>query len=157
MAPRGKKRSKNKNTNTIRKGRSRWIGRSAGRWQKQMRRLPPRRTLLFNVEFAGASPMLIKRHSRACLTSPDGAADPPKQKYVKKFSPFAGQPVKTDFNCELPLGHARNAQSREAASSTLDYMTKSRLSPANSIRIVFASLFLCLFAALPAVATDGIY
>ena len=100
-------------------GRSRWIGRSAGRWQKQMRRLPPRRTLLFNVEFAGASPMLIKRHSRACLTSPDGAADPPKQKYVKKFSPFAGRPVKTDFNCELPLGHARNAQSREAANSTL--------------------------------------
>ena len=36
-------------------------------------------------------------------------------------------------------------------------MTKSRPSPANSIRIVFASLFLCLFAALPAFATDGIY
>ena len=100
-------------------GRSKWTSRSAGRWQKQMRRLPPRRTLLFNVEFAGASPMLIKRHSRACLTSPDGAADPPKQKYVKKFSPFAGQPVNTDFNCELPLDHARNAQSREAANSTL--------------------------------------
>ena len=35
-------------------------------------------------------------------------------------------------------------------------MTKSRSSLANSIRIVFASLFLCLFA-LPAVATDGIF
>jgi len=46
-------------------------------------------------------------------------------------------------------------QSREAANSTLDYMTKSSL--ANSIRIVFASLFLCLFGALPAFATDGIY
>src|SRR4029077_1029354 len=37
------------------------------------------------------------------------------------------------------------------------YMTKSRSSLANSIRIVFASLFLCLFGALPAFATDGIY
>ena len=36
-------------------------------------------------------------------------------------------------------------------------MTKSRRSLANSIRIVFASLFLCLFGALPAFATDGIY
>ena len=36
-------------------------------------------------------------------------------------------------------------------------MTKSRPSPANSIRSVFASLFLCLFVALPAFATDGIY
>ena len=36
-------------------------------------------------------------------------------------------------------------------------MTKSRPSPANSRRIVFASLFLCLFWALPAFATDGIY
>jgi len=36
-------------------------------------------------------------------------------------------------------------------------MTKSRPSLANSIRIVFASLFLCLFGALPAFATDGIY
>jgi len=36
-------------------------------------------------------------------------------------------------------------------------MTKSRPSLANSIRIVFASLFLCLFWALPAFATDGIY
>jgi Ice-binding-like len=36
-------------------------------------------------------------------------------------------------------------------------MTKSRSSLANSIRIVFASLFLCLFGALPAFATDGIY
>src|SRR5207253_2283513 len=50
---------------------------------------------------------------------------------------------------------AREMQSREAANSTLDYMTKSSL--ANSIRIVFASLFLCLFGALPAFATDGIY
>src|SRR5205085_6546029 len=36
-------------------------------------------------------------------------------------------------------------------------MMKARPSLANSIRIVFASLFLCLFAALPAFATDGIY
>ena len=36
-------------------------------------------------------------------------------------------------------------------------MTKSRSSLANSIRIVFASLFLCLFGALPTFATDGIY
>src|SRR5438270_10810346 len=36
-------------------------------------------------------------------------------------------------------------------------MTKSRPSLANSIRFVFTSLFLCLFAALPAFATDGIY
>src|SRR6266850_6484367 len=36
-------------------------------------------------------------------------------------------------------------------------MTKSRSSLANSIRIVFASLSLCLFGALPAFATDGIY
>ena len=36
-------------------------------------------------------------------------------------------------------------------------MTKSRPSLANSRRIVFASLFLCLFWALPAFATDGIY
>ena len=36
-------------------------------------------------------------------------------------------------------------------------MTKSRPSLANSIRIVFASFFLCLFVALPAFATDGIY
>src|SRR5205823_14186209 len=36
-------------------------------------------------------------------------------------------------------------------------MTKSRSSLADSIRIVFASLFLCLFGALPAFATDGIY
>jgi len=36
-------------------------------------------------------------------------------------------------------------------------MTKSRPSLANSIRIVFASLSLCLFGALPAFATDGIY
>src|SRR5438045_5087532 len=36
-------------------------------------------------------------------------------------------------------------------------MTKPRPSLANSIRIVFASLFLCLFWALPAFATDGIY
>jgi hypothetical protein len=36
-------------------------------------------------------------------------------------------------------------------------MTKSRPSLENSIRIVFASLFLCLFGALPAFATDGIY
>src|SRR5207244_8146512 len=34
---------------------------------------------------------------------------------------------------------------------------KSRPSLANSIRFVFTSLFLCLFAALPAFATDGIY
>ena len=39
----------------------------------------------------------------------------------------------------------------------LEYMTKSRPSLANSMRIVFASLFLCLFGALPAFATDGIY
>ena len=36
-------------------------------------------------------------------------------------------------------------------------MTKSRSFLADSIRIVFASLFLCLFGALPAFATDGIY
>jgi hypothetical protein len=36
-------------------------------------------------------------------------------------------------------------------------MPKSRPSLANSMRIVFASLFLCLFGALPAFATDGIY
>jgi hypothetical protein len=36
-------------------------------------------------------------------------------------------------------------------------MTKLRPSLAISIRIVFASLFLCLFGALPAFATDGIY
>ena len=36
-------------------------------------------------------------------------------------------------------------------------MMKVRRSRANSIRIVFASLFLCLFGALPAFATDGIY
>jgi hypothetical protein len=36
-------------------------------------------------------------------------------------------------------------------------MTKSRPSLANSIRIVFAPLLLCLFGALPAFATDGIY
>jgi hypothetical protein len=36
-------------------------------------------------------------------------------------------------------------------------MTKLRCSLANSIWIVFASLFLCLFGALPAFATDGIY
>jgi hypothetical protein len=41
-------------------------------------------------------------------------------KLLKKFSPFAGQLVKTDFDCELPLGCARNARSREAANSTLD-------------------------------------
>src|SRR5438552_13848789 len=36
-------------------------------------------------------------------------------------------------------------------------MTKVRHPLANSIRIVFASLFLCLFGTLPAFATDGIY
>ena len=36
-------------------------------------------------------------------------------------------------------------------------MTKLRPSLANSMRIVFASFFLCLFGALPAFATDGIY
>jgi hypothetical protein len=36
-------------------------------------------------------------------------------------------------------------------------MPKSRRSLANSIRIVFAPLLLCLFGALPAFATDGIY
>src|SRR5438552_18801746 len=36
-------------------------------------------------------------------------------------------------------------------------MTKSRSSLANSIRIVFASLFLCLLGGLPTFATDGIY
>src|SRR5438874_6476697 len=36
-------------------------------------------------------------------------------------------------------------------------MMKARSSLADSIRIVFASLFLCLFGALPAFATDGIY
>src|SRR5260370_27825303 len=36
-------------------------------------------------------------------------------------------------------------------------MMKPRPSLANSMRIVFASLFLCLFGALPAFATDGIY
>ena len=36
-------------------------------------------------------------------------------------------------------------------------MMKARPSLANSIWIVFASLFLCLFAALPGFATDGIY
>ena len=36
-------------------------------------------------------------------------------------------------------------------------MMKSRSSLANPIRIVFASLFLGLFGALPAFATDGIY
>src|SRR6478672_4219004 len=36
-------------------------------------------------------------------------------------------------------------------------MTKSRPSLANSMRIAFASFFLCLFGALPAFATDGIY
>ena len=36
-------------------------------------------------------------------------------------------------------------------------MMKARRPLANSIRIIFASLFLCLFAALPAFATDGIY
>jgi hypothetical protein len=36
-------------------------------------------------------------------------------------------------------------------------MKKARPSLANSIRIVLASLFLCLFGALPAFATDGIY
>src|SRR5437016_6451973 len=76
---------------------------------------------------------------------------------LKEFSPFAGQLVKTDFDCELPSGCARNASGRKAGNSTLDYMTKSRPSLANSIRIVFASLFLCLFWALPAFATDGIY
>ena len=76
---------------------------------------------------------------------------------LKEFSPFAGQLVKTDFDCELPLGCARNASGREAADSTLEYMPKSRRSLANSIRIVFAPLLLCLFGALPAFATDGIY
>jgi hypothetical protein len=36
-------------------------------------------------------------------------------------------------------------------------MMKARRSLANSIRIVFASLLLCLFGTLPAFATDGIY
>jgi hypothetical protein len=36
-------------------------------------------------------------------------------------------------------------------------MTKLRSSLANSIWIVFASLFLCLFGAVPGFATDGIY
>jgi hypothetical protein len=36
-------------------------------------------------------------------------------------------------------------------------MKKARRSLANSIRIVFAPLLLCLFGALPAFATDGIY
>jgi len=36
-------------------------------------------------------------------------------------------------------------------------MTKSRRSLANSIRIVLAPLLLCLFGALPAFATDGIF
>src|SRR5947208_569887 len=76
---------------------------------------------------------------------------------LKEFSPCAGQLVKTDFDCELPSGCARNASSREAADSTLEYMPKSRRSLANSIRIVFAPLLLCLFGALPAFATDGIY
>ena len=76
---------------------------------------------------------------------------------LKEFSPFAGQLVKTDFDCELPSGCARNASGREAADSTLEYMPKSRRSLANSIRIVFAPLLLCLFGALPAFATDGIY
>ena len=82
----------------------------------------------------------------------------PRRKITKKkFSPFASQFVKTDFNCELPLGCARNARSHKAANSTQNYMTKLRPSLAISIRIVFASLFLCLFGALPAFATDGIY
>ena len=76
---------------------------------------------------------------------------------LKEFSPFAGQLVKTDFDCELPSGCARNASGREAADSTLEYMPKSRRSLANSIRIVFAPLLLCLFGALSAFATDGIY
>src|SRR5947208_17149071 len=77
-------------------------------------------------------------------------------KLLKKFSPFADQPVKTHFNCNLPLRCARNAQCRKAANSPLDYMTKSCGSLATSIRIVFASLFLCLVGALPAFLTDGI-
>jgi hypothetical protein len=36
-------------------------------------------------------------------------------------------------------------------------MKKSRRPPGNWTRTLFASLFLCLFAALPAFATDGIY
>ena len=36
-------------------------------------------------------------------------------------------------------------------------MKKARRFLANSVRIVFAALFLCLFGALPAFATDGIY
>ncbi len=36
-------------------------------------------------------------------------------------------------------------------------MTKTRHPLTNSIRIFFAALFLCLFGALPAFATDGIY
>ena len=78
-------------------------------------------------------------------------------KLLKKFSPFAGQLVKTDFNCKQPSGRARNASGREAADSTLEYMPKPRRSLANSIRIVLAPLSLCLFGALPAFATDGIY
>src|SRR5205823_8746089 len=36
---------------------------------------------------------------------------------LKEFSPFAGQLVKADFDCELPSGCARNASGREAARS----------------------------------------
>src|SRR5204863_8008038 len=43
------------------------------------------------------------------------------------------------------------------ANSTLENMTKSRFYQMNSIRIVFASLLLCLFGALPAFDTNGIY
>jgi hypothetical protein len=78
-------------------------------------------------------------------------------KLLKKFSPFAGQLVKTGFDCELLRPQREIRQTEAAANSTLSYMTKSRPSPANSMRIVFASLFLCLFGALPAFATDGIY
>jgi hypothetical protein len=78
-------------------------------------------------------------------------------KLLKKFSPFAGQLVKTDFDCELLRPQREIRQTEAAANSTLSYMTKSRPSLANSIRIVFASLLLCLFGPLPAFATDGIY
>ena len=82
------------------------------------------------------------------------------KKSVKKYSPFAGGFAKTALKLWPVLWPAREIELARRSDGKLNHgliMKKSHCSTASSPRLFFASVFLCLFAVLPAFATDGIY
>jgi hypothetical protein len=81
------------------------------------------------------------------------------QKSPKKCSSFASQFAKTRFDCDLLFGRRAKSNLARRSGGELNpdlLMKKSRHAQTNRTKF-FASLFLCLLAAMPAFATDGIY